>query len=267
MKYGVKNIRLVSFVSLSLMIILSFSPSIAGAYMATQYSTSADFSVGNLVAFDASGQPVLASLVTSDYSGVVSSKSKGSIDIANSGTVNVLVSDVDGPIKSGSRIGVSAFAGIGTILQSGRTMVGIALESIDGGASNLWQTIKVSNGSTNSSSTVRIAQVLVQLSQDSGNSQSSGTGLVNSIQQAANNLVGHSVAIWQVIAALVIGLGSLILAFGLLFSSGRESFLSLGRNPLASDVILHGMWRILAVSVVIMLLGLTITYFILKVGS
>lgn len=87
------------------------------------------------------------------------------------------------------------------------------------------------------------------------------------IKQAADSIAGTSVSLWQVISSLIVGLGSLILAFGLLFSTGRESFLSLGRNPMASTVILRGMWRIVAVSVVIMLLGITISYLILKLGS
>ena len=257
--------QIARFASLSLIIALLLVPGIARAYMATQYATDTDFSLGTVIAFDSDGKPVTALFNTFNYVGVVSGKGQGTIDVANSGTVNVLVSDADGSVVAGSHIGLSIYAGIGTLWQTDRKMIGIVVKTIDATSSD-WHPVKIKDKS-GAERTIRIAQVPVQLIQDTGTGSSAGGGLVGSIQQVANNLVGHSVAIWQVIASLITGLGSLILAFGLLFSSGRESFLSLGRNPLASKVILRGMWRIVAVSITIMVLGLAITYLILRLGS
>ena len=66
--------------------------------------------------------------------------------------------------------------------------------------------------------------------------------------------------------ALLIGLGGLILAFGLLFISSRESFFSMGRNPMASKIIMGGLWKMVFLAVGIMLITLTAAYLIVRVG-
>lgn len=252
--------------SLSLMVALLMAPTVARAYTATEYTTNTNFSVGTLIALDNNGNPVAASLLTPNYIGSVTNKGEGKVDVANNGTVVVFVSDADGPIVLGSRIGLSAIAGVGTLYQAGRPQVGIATTSLSDIAAKDWMTVQTES-SSGVKGTVKVAQISVRLTQDTSASQTGGNGLMDLIKQAADSIAGTSVSLWQVISSLIVGLGSLILAFGLLFSTGRESFLSLGRNPMASTVILRGMWRIVAVSVVIMLLGITISYLILKLGS
>lgn len=266
MKHSSYRGQIARLISLSLIVVLLMVPSVARAYMATEYTTNTNFPVGTLIALDNRGAPAAASLSTSNYVGSVMSKGQGKIDIANTGTVTLFVSDADGPIVLGSRIGLSAIAGVGTLYQIGRPLVGIAMKGGSDIAAKDWTSAQAQTDD-GSRRTVQIAQFPVQLIQDTGSSKAIDVGLMGIIQQAANNLVGHTVSLWQVIASLIIGLGSLILAFGMLVSSGRESFLSLGRNPMASRVILRGMWQLVAVSITVMLLGLVMAYLILRLGS
>jgi len=71
---------------------------------------------------------------------------------------------------------------------------------------------------------------------------------------------------WRIITALLIGLGGLILAFGLLFISSRESFFSMGRNPMASKIIMRGLWKMVALSVGILCITLTASYLIVRIA-
>lgn len=242
-------------------------PSITLAYTATVYSSSKTFTVGTLMAINNSGQPVPA-IAGSNYVGVVTKQSDASVEIADSGIVQVFVAKDDtGIIKSGSKIGFSSVAGIGALLNTSSTQIGVANENVDASSSK-WETITIKMNDDAAEQNIRVALVEVRLAKGDGVGSANSSGeLIGTVQRAAENIVGHSVALWQIVFAAILGIGGLILAFGLIFSSGREGIMSIGRNPMASKVILHGMWRVSITSIAIMMAGLLFAYLILKVGS
>jgi hypothetical protein len=253
--------------SIILLVIVSVvsAPSIVFAYSATEYHTSQSFSIGTLIALDNKEQPIAAT-TGDNYIGIVTSQSNGEVVVAYSGVIPVYVSDRDESIANGSKIGLSTIAGVGTLWQSNSEQIGVATESI-GSASSKWQTVAATTNGGKSQNNIKVAQIMVRLTQTSNTTNNFASALVGTLQQAASGLAGHSVALWQIVVAALVGIGGLILAFGLVISSGHQSLLSLGRNPMASKVILRGMWRIVATSITIMLVGIFLAYIILKVGS
>lgn len=253
------------FAIMSLLAVLFSCVNLASAYVGSEYTTMDDLPVGTLVALGSGGELTRASLMVPTYIGVVADAVDTKVVVAKSGTVEAYVSNIDGPIRAGTRVGLSAYSGVGTAWREDRQLVGVVAE--DAGDTIKWRETNVQGVSGDPSTQIDIAKVPILLTQNANNKQSGVSGFAGTIQQTAYIIAGHSVALWRIIIALVVGAGSLILAFSLLISTGRGSFLSIGRNPLASSTILKGMWRIVFASAGIMVVGILIAYFILRSGS
>lgn len=229
---------------------------IAHAYTATEYPTSSSWTSGTVVSINGQGNPVPASIESADYIGVVvKSTSGGTVEVAGTGTLSVVVTDKDGSIASGTRLGLSSVAGVASAWTNG-TVIGVAQE-----APKEWK-----QATLDSSASIKLASVKVQLLSDG---TSNGSSPINqffaALEKTASGVAGKPVDTWRVITALLIGLGGLILAFGLLFISSRESFFSMGRNPMASKIIMRGLWKMVALSVGILCVTLTAAYLIVRI--
>lgn len=238
-------------------------PSRAQAYRATEYRIDQDWAIGSVIAIDDHGQPTLASLTNRNFIGVVVRRDAHTVQITDdASSAPVLVSQVNGGVQSGDQLGLSTVAGVAAKWQAGSPLVAIAKQ-----APAHWQvaSVKQSNGQTQ---TISLALIDAQLLQVGGGASSNGeAAYISAVQKAANQVAGHSVAVWQISLALVLGLAGIVLSVGLLFISSRESFFSIGRNPLAGDTIMSSLWKMSGVAVVILLVSLTSAYLILKVGA
>lgn len=256
--------RLSVGVGLSLIAIFLLYSQTARAYIATEYDTTANAPVGTLVSFDSQGKLVRSSLLTSTYVGVVTAVEDHKVAVASVGTAQVFVSDVAGPIHNGTRIGTSDIAGVATVWRQGQQLVGVVAAS-DGSSWN-WQTV-VMKAADGTPRTTRVALARVELIQNTNSAQSGADTFMSTLQKVADIIAGRSVALWRIIAALIVGLAGILVAFGLLLSASRGSFMALGRNPLAGTMILRGMWRVVVVSIVVIFAGVGIAYLLLRVGS
>lgn len=249
----------------SLSAVLFLCVNLANAYVGSEYISADNLPAGTLIALGGDGKVTRASLIAPTYIGVATDVKDTKVTVAKSGTVEAYVSNIDGSIRTGTRIGLSAYSGVGTAWKEDRQLVGVVAEGV--GDTLQWRDVGVQGVSGDSPTQIKIAKVPILLTQNVNNTQSGVSGFAGAIQQTAYVIVGHSVALWRIIAAMVVGFGSLILAFSLLISTGRGSFLSIGRNPLASSTILRGMWRIVFVSAGIMVVGILIAYLILRSGA
>ncbi len=238
-------------------VVFASLPQVAAAYTGVEYDTTAQWTVGTVVSVDEKGELVPASVNSADYLGVVAQPSTGTgVEVADSGTVTVLVSDVAGQITGGSRIGLSTVSGIAAAWTGG-VAIGVAQQT-----PSAWRDASLENGET-----VKVASVTVQLLTDGASSDGSPVSMFfSALERTASGVAGKPVDTWRVVTALLIGLGGLILAFGLLFISSRESFFSMGRNPMASKMIMRGLWKMVALSVGILVITLTAAYLIVRVG-
>lgn len=227
------------------------------AYTGAEYETTTDWSVGTAVSVDQNGALVPASVNSVDYVGVVAEAPEaGMVQVADSGVVSVLVTDKDGTITSGSRVGLSSVSGVASLWANG-TVLGVVQES-----PSSWQ-----QATLDSDDSVSIALVKVQLLTDGASGGSSPVNeFFSALEKTASGVAGKPVDTWRIITALLIGLGGLILAFGLLFISSRESFFSMGRNPMASKIIMRGLWKVVALSVGILCVTLTAAYLIVRIS-
>lgn len=234
--------------------------SVASAYTATEYPTAREWQLGMVAALGENSSPIPASLRTLNYVGVVTGVEEGTVEVANSGLVDVLVTDRDGSIRQGDKIGISSVAGIANIWSPGQIVVGVVKKS-----PSSWQTIRLA-GDDKSDTTIRVASVPVQILDESSGLSESSNAFLYMLQRTGNGVAGKPIDLWRIITALLIGLGGLIMSFGLLFISSRESFFSMGRNPMAGKMIMHGLWKMIGLSVLIMCATLGVSYSILRLG-
>ena len=232
------------------------------AYRGSEYTSEVAVPVGTAVALDASGNIETASGGTTTFIGIVAATEKSKITVADSGVVDAYVSDIDGPIGKGTHLGLSAYSGVLTAWQSGRQMVAVVEDTSDKAIE--WQKSSVKHPAKGANDTIKVAKVSIRLTGATGGVTNETNIFSESISRIAYAITGHQVALWRIVTAFIVGGGSLLLAACLLISTGRGSFISIGRNPLASATIVKGMWRIVFASAAIMFVGTFIAYMILR---
>ncbi|HET7629863.1 MAG TPA: hypothetical protein VFK03_00650 [Candidatus Saccharimonadales bacterium] len=249
--------------SLLCLLTVASLPAAALAYRATEYSTDHSWHDGSVVALDSQGQLVLASSANANYVGVVVKSDSDSVQVADeASSIPMLVSRQAGDIKAGERLGLSGLAGVAVKWQPGSPLLAVAKQ-----APKDWQStdIVTADGQSGKASLALINVQLLKAGATAG--QTDRSSYMSAVERTANQIAGHSVAVWQISLALVLGLAGIVLSVGLLFISSRESFFSIGRNPLAGNTIMSSLWKMSAVSVVILMISLTSAYLILRVGS
>jgi hypothetical protein len=245
--------------SLALFCLLQISPL---AYAATQ-SIAQDFhaqnnqkiTTGALVSTTASdpGTVELASSAsTKRLLGVVSAAPTITLTAKNagthvviSGTTNVLVSDINGPIATGDKITASPIAGVGMHATTDGQIVGTAQTALNTNTSQIRE-IKDSKGKIH---TVHITSIPVQVG--IAYYQAPGSDFLPPfVQRTVDSLAGRPVSLIRItVSGLLLLLGFIsIVVF--VYTATRSAMISLGRNPLAKQTILSGLYQAFAVAAV-----------------
>jgi hypothetical protein len=216
----------------------------------------------------------LASLGTGQYSlGIINdtqsnvitfAKDNATVSVALSGEVLVYVSDANGEIKIGDFVGVSWLEGIGmkALTNQDQKLLGVALEDFDSTQATDYGAIETNNGNKD----VAVDIIKVRLfdkegSVDAINSSSQVTGLEN----FANSIAGKSVNPIRILAGALIFIMGIALAGFFAYSSIRGSFISVGRNPMASDSIYRNLTQVSMISVAALVIGAALAYVVLVV--
>jgi hypothetical protein len=177
-----------------------------------------------------------------------------------SGTVNVLVSDINGPIGAGDKITASPIAGVGMRATGNGQVAGIA-QALFKPADSQPRTVKDVHGKSH---IVHVGFIPMRVGV--AYYQAPGSSLLPPfIQQLANTIVGRSVSLVRVLAAgllLVIGLTGIT---ALIYTTARSAMISLGRNPLAAPHIRKSLYQVLGVAAAAIITVLLTAYLILAI--
>ena len=236
--------------------LVSFSSATVFAYDAQEYETSKSWSEGTLVSLKSDSLLTEASRTESSYIGTVTKQvSQGRVEVANEGVIRMLVLQESTPIVAGDKLGLSQVAGVAAKWYSGAVLAIVQSSSTD------WQEVTLGNGQK-----TKVGLAKVQLIDEGASAAgSNGNIFFSAIERTASGVAGRPVDTWKILTAMFIATGGLILSFGLLFISSRESFFSFGRNPMASRTIMSGLWKIVALSVLILCTTLTAAYLIVRI--
>lgn len=200
-------------------------------------------------------------VVTSeDISTVSISAGDKSVLVETDGEIDAYVSDINGEVKQGDLLEVSPLKGI--LMKSDRIdgiIIGIALE--DAKLPENESYVRDLNG--DETKTTVISKVKISLDQKAISTINQGAD--SSLERLGRSIAGKEVSEIRVAVALLLFVMVLIAEGGIIYGAVSSAITSLGRNPLAKDVIRSEVFRVIIVAIGVLLIGLVAIYMILWV--
>lgn len=158
----------------------------------------------------------------------------GTVKVVTTGEAAVLVSDINGDVKTGDKITASPIAGVGMKALTSTLVVGTAQANL-GEAQTETRTITDKNGKKQ---TVKIGAISVHVDKVFYEAQQDQNSYVPpAIQDFANNVAGRPVSPVRVMVAGFLIAFIFVTVVVLLYSSIRSSIISIGRNPLSERAV------------------------------
>lgn len=215
----------------------------------------------------------LASVLNSEYLiGVVNETSsnvvtyaKGSqgfkISVSLAGETEVFVNNANGQINKGDFIGASWLEGVGmkAVTSDKQKLLGVALDDFDLTSAKDYGEIDTPNGKKQ----VKIGTINVRLFEKEG----SENLLLKKggLEGFLTTLAGREISFAKIMAGSIIFLMSVVLAGFFATSSIKGSFISIGRNPMASASIYRNLLHVTMVAVIVIVIGTALSYVVLVV--
>jgi hypothetical protein len=181
------------------------------------------------------------------------------VQVATSGIVNALVSNINGNIGENDEITGSPIAGVGMKATDNSRVVGVAqqaLNSTDGTS----QTYKDSHGATHN---VLIGEIPVQVNVAYYFKQPDKTIIPSAIQNVANDLAGKTVSPLPILVSIAIFIITLVVVVSIIYSMIRSSIISVGRNPMAQSAIYRDIIQMSILVIGILMVSVVSIYLVL----
>jgi hypothetical protein len=213
-----------------------------------QVEPSSNKNVGNMLGIVIGADDSLLSL---------SSGANSQVQVVTTGTVPVLVSDMNGPIKQGDHITASPLAGVGVRANSNIRVVGIAQGDLKDPEPH---TYKDKDGKEH---TAKLGEVPVLVNVAYYFKQPDKTIIPSAIQNIANALAGKAVDTTPILISGAIFLVTIAIVVSITYSMIRSSIISVGRNPLSQSAIYRNLLQLSSLAVLILGLGFGSIYLIL----
>jgi hypothetical protein len=244
-----------------------------GDNISRSFSTSSDLEPGSIVATSASdatevelasteNQSRLTGVVVAQDSSIVAVDPDNTmVQVASSGQVQVLVSDVNGDIKSGDKIAISPFAGVGMKALVNGHIVGQAVTDFaNEDEAAIERTTRDKNGD---SRTIKVGYVAVNLAlgyDGTVSDEEKASGL----QAFVRSLTGRTISTPRIIVSIIIMVLTVIVIAVLVYAAIYGSIISIGRNPLAQDSILKALSYALLIAAGAVITALVLIYLLLR---
>ncbi len=234
------------------------------------YQSTAELPVGTVVslvkdsrtdvepAFTANVDNLLGVVVNPDSSLItVSTGNAQQVQIATSGTLPVLVSDINGEVKRGDHITSSPLKGVGMLANGNVRVVGIAQGDMTGKHEEI---IKDVDGNDQK---VTIGEVPVLINVAYFFKEPEKSIIPVALQNVANSLAGREVKPLPIIISAVIFIVTLIVVVSIIFSMIRHSIISVGRNPMSQSAVYRDVIHLSALVVGILAVAIVAIYMVL----
>lgn len=247
-------------------------PAQAVTTLSQSYNTDEKLSLGALVSLEKNTSDRVAAATTSNVDsllGVVisadnsllalSSDQDNQAQVATSGTMQVLVSTINGPIARGDHITASPISGVGMKATDNVRIIGTSQGELSE-SSGTKQTYKDKDGKEQ---TVVLGQVPVLVNVSYYFKEPEKTLVPGAIQSIANSLAGKPVSTLPIIISAAIFLIMLIVVSSIVYSMIRSSIISVGRNPMSQSAIYRDLIQLSALVLVILGVGLISIYLVL----
>lgn len=234
------------------------------------YATSEDLSLGSIVSLEKNADDRVVASVTSNADSILgvvinsnssllslTNDSKDQVQVATSGTVPAIVSDINGEIHQGDHITASPLKGVGMKATANVRVVGIA----QGGMKNATkQTYKDKSGKEH---TVTLGEVPVLVNVAYFFKEPEKTVVPTALQNVANALAGKTVSTLPIVLSTAVFFIMLIIVSSIIYSMIKSSIISVGRNPMSQAAIYRDLIQLSSLVLAILAVGLITIYFIL----
>ena len=199
-------------------------------------------------------------VASQEESGVLTlSKKDSNVFVATSGTLPVFITDLSGSVNDGDYLSASEIPGVlKKATDADDYVLGVArgkLDTSDTAKARVLEFTKSNGAKTN----ISLGLVTIDIRRFAN----PGKAAKNPFQRIGEGLVRKPVAMIQIALAGAFFLIAIISIFVIAGTATRSSITSIGRNPLARKSILKGLYQIIALSVLILIVGLAGTYLIL----
>lgn len=185
------------------------------------------------------------------------------VQVVTNGLAHALVSDINGEVKRGDHIVVSAIEGVG-----GKAVVGSRVIGVAHGDFSEAQQVKEHQltDTTGVKRTVKIGLLLVNVSPTYYEPPTNENSLVPGfLQHFANSIAGRQVVPLRIFISVVIFLAGIVAIGVLFYSSVRYSITAIGRNPLSATAVHKGLVEVAMIGGMILLVTLITVYLILVI--
>jgi hypothetical protein len=206
----------------------------------------------------------LLGVVISDENSLLTVKNgkEDQVQVATSGTLEVLVSDINGLVKRGDHITASPIAGVGMKATGNVRIIGVAQSDAD--PNGVKQAYTDEKGAEKS---VLLGQVPVIVNVAYYFKEPDKTIIPSAIQNLANAAAGKVVSTLPILISLAIFVVMLIIVASIIYSMIRGSIISVGRNPMSQSAVYRNLIQLSALVLVILGVGFTAMYLVLtRVG-
>ena len=187
----------------------------------------------------------------------VTNEGKSQVQVATSGTLPVLVSNVNGDIKRGDHITASPFRGIGMKAINNSRIIGIAEGTMVGKKKEKYKT------KDGKEQEVTVGQVSVLVNVAYFFKEPEKTLVPAALQNVANGLAGKKVESLPILLASGVFLITLIIVASFVYSMIHSSIISVGRNPMSQAAIYRDLLQMSSLVLTILAAGMVAIYLIL----
>ena len=245
----------------------------ASANISHSYAGAKDITTGSLVSLDSkidnfvepanltTANKLVGIAVAIEDSLVAIDSADNKIQIATSGVVNALVSDVNGTVKTGDQIAVSPFNGVGMKAEPGSRIVGLAQTTLGGnGTKAMPKEVTDKNGKKQ---IINVGFVRVSIAIGSV-PRAADEAKQNVLQRIAKSLTGHYVSTTRLVISSIIAIIALLALVTLIYTSVYGTIVAVGRNPLAKSSIFRALWSVMGLVVITSFVAIATIYLIIR---
>jgi hypothetical protein len=269
-----QNLRLTIGGLAAALTLLALTPaSASSANISHSYGSSQNIPNGSLVSLNPSkpnfveaantnnGTQLLGIAVASNDSLLAIDPGSGQVQVATSGTANVLVSTLNGPILVGDQVSVSPFDGVGMEAAPGSHVIGLAQTSFnDNTAGSTTQQVTDKSGKK---ANIFIGYIRLGIAIGTASTAGSDENL-NGLQKLAQSITGHTVSTARVIVSLIVAIVAFLALVTLIYASIYGGIISIGRNPLAKYAISRSVASVLGMVLLVAVVASITIIFLLR---
>lgn len=251
--------------------IASFSVTNAITYISQGYTASKKISQGSIVSLENNStdhveaatnknvDSILGVTINSGSSLITLTNDENQVQVATSGMVNVLISDINGVVAQGDQVTASPIAGVGMKATNNTKVVGIAQGNpISQGSYT--QAYTMDNGIKQD---ITLSQVPILVNVSYYYKQPEKTIIPQALQDLANAIAGKTVDTLPIIISAGIFLITLIVVVSIIYSMIKSSIISVGRNPMSQSAVYRDVIQLSALVLGILSVALISIYVIL----